>query len=174
VVLDLRCGSGHIAEQIAPYSHWMHCADTDTEAIAQCRGRFSGKPNAEFHVIPYADLSALKGKGVSKAYTERLFTRSNFYDLTFYLREVHAVLNAGGLLCLAFHDGDIFQSGDPSDSFHAENEAYRETRIARIFDCAQMSSLATMRNIMPQIGFDIQAMVRGHASLTRLVARRGL
>ncbi len=172
VVLDLGCGDGALAAHIRPRTCWMHCADADADAIKACRRRLAASENAEVHLIPYADLSALRGKGVSRAYSEHLFTRGNFYDMSYYLHGVLDILNTGGLFAFAFQDGDMFRYGMKGEAFNAEIASYRKTRLERAFDCAHMSSLASLRNILPQIGFEIAAVWRGRGSLTDILLRK--
>jgi cyclopropane fatty-acyl-phospholipid synthase-like methyltransferase len=172
VVLDLGCGDGLIAARLADGALWMHCADAEPGAIDACRERLASFPNVEIHLIPYADLSALRGKGVSKAYSERLFTRGNFYDMSYYLQAAHGILNAGGLFAFSFHDGDVFRYDSKADGFNGEIAAHRRTRMTRIFECAHMISLATLRNIVPQLGFEIAAVWRGRDSLTDILLRK--
>jgi cyclopropane fatty-acyl-phospholipid synthase-like methyltransferase len=172
VVLDLGSGAGLVAERITPGVLWMHCADTHEASMEQCRARLAKFGNVETHLIPYADLGGLRMKGVSKAYSAGMFTRFNFYDLTFYLQEVHAILNVGGLLYFDFHDGDCFRYDDALDSFNAHLKIYRDVRLDRIFDCEHMGSLATLRNILPQLGFEVAAILPGVSSLTEIVVRK--
>lgn len=172
VVLDLGCGDGAIASKLAPRAFWMHCADTSPDSVKASRARLASLQNVETHLVPYADLSALRSKGVSKAYSEWLFTRGNFYDTSYYLEGVHEILNVGGLFAFAFHDGDVFRYDSKGDGFNTAIAAYRKTRTARIFDCAHMISLATLRGILPQVGFEIAAVWRGHDSLTDILLRK--
>jgi cyclopropane fatty-acyl-phospholipid synthase-like methyltransferase len=172
VVLDLGSGMGFMAERLAPRVHWLHCADVSATYMEDCRKRVGHMRNVETNVVPYGDLSALEAKGVSKAYSALLFIHFNFYDLTYYLREVNRILNMGGLFFFDFNDGDNFRYDNPLDSFNSHIEDYRKRRLEWVFGCMQMSSGTTLRTILPQIGFEIVALFPSRSAFTEIVVRK--
>lgn len=172
VVLDLGSGMGFMAERLAPRALWFHCADVSPTYMDDCRKRVAHISNVETHLVPYADLSALDGKGVSKAYSALLFIHFNFYDLTYYLREVNRILNMGGLFFFDFNDGDNFRYDNPLDSFNSHIDDYRKRWPEWLCGCMQMSSGATLRAILPQIGFEIAALYPSRSAFTEIVVRK--
>jgi cyclopropane fatty-acyl-phospholipid synthase-like methyltransferase len=155
IVLDMGSGMGFMAERIAPKVKKLHCADISESFLAMCKSRTARNANVETHLISYADLKALKGKGINKVYSALLFIHFNFYDFTFYLKELHEVLEPGGMLFFDYNDGDTYVYDNEKDSFIEHLKIYREVRIEWIFGCMHMCSTATLRNILPQIGFEI-------------------
>jgi cyclopropane fatty-acyl-phospholipid synthase-like methyltransferase len=172
VVLDLGSGMGFMAERMAPKVARVHCADVSETYMHDCRARVGKLPNVETHVIPYADLSALRGIGISKAYSALLFIHFNFHDLTLYLREVHSILEAGGLFFFDFNDSDSFRYGNALDSFNQHIGDYRRRRHEWVFGCMHMISGVTLRNILPQLGFRIAAMYPSRSAFTEIVVQK--
>ncbi len=173
VVLDLGSGMGFMAEVIAPKVKALHCADISDSFLNMCKARTAHLGNVETHLIKYADLGALKGGGIDKVYSTLLFIHFNFYDVTYYLREIHAALKPGGLLFFDYNDGDRYVYGNKNDSFIEHLKIYRDVRIEWIFGCMHMSSTATLRNILPQIGFEIVSHMPSDAySFTEMIVRK--
>lgn len=172
VVLDLGSGMGFMAERLAPWVCWLHCADVSATYMDDCRKRVGHMANVETHIVPYADLSALDAKGISKAYSALLFIHFNFYDLSYYLREVHRILNPGGLFFFDFNDGDNFRYDNTLDSFNAHIADYRNRRPEWIFGCMQMNSGTTLRTILPQIGFETVGLYPSRSAFTEIVVRK--
>ena len=172
VVLDLGSGMGFMAEHLASRVYWMHCADISEVYLVDCRERVASLSNVETHIIAYADLSPLNGKGVSKAYSSLLFIHFNFYDLVFYLRELHRIMNEGGLLFFDFNDGDRYKLNDVADSFTDHIADFRARRDEWIFGCMHMLSGTTLRNILPQIGFEIVGIYPTSTAFSEIVVRK--
>jgi ubiquinone/menaquinone biosynthesis C-methylase UbiE len=172
VLLDLGSGMGLMAERLAPRVHWMHCADISEVYLADCRQRVAHLKNVETHHIPYADLSKLDDKGVSKAYSALLFIHFNFYDFVYYLKELHRILNPGGLLFFDFNDGDGFLLNNSLDSFNLHIADYKRRRLEWVFGCMQMSSGATLKALLPQLGFEVQAIYPSRSAFTEMVVRK--
>ena len=172
VVLDLGSGLGFVAEKIAPRCSYLHCADISPLFLKDCRKRLSSFKNVEFHLISYADLSPLLGKGISRVYSTLLFIHFNFYDFTLYLRELHRLLTPGGLLFFDFNDGDRFLYGNQEDSFNKHSKYTPRTRLSWIFECMHMFSLTVLRNVVDQIGFDILQINPSRTAFTEIVLRK--
>ena len=172
VLLDLGSGMGFMAQRLAPRVHTLHCADISEVYLADCRAAVADRANVEFHLIPFADLSALQGKGVSKVLSTLLFIHFNFYDMVYYLQELHKIANPGALVFLDFNDGDRFVLGSASDSFNDHITDYRRRRGEWQFGCMQMSSWTLLRNLLPQVGFETLAVYPGRSAFTELVLRK--
>jgi cyclopropane fatty-acyl-phospholipid synthase-like methyltransferase len=155
VVLDLGSGMGFLAEVLAPQVARLHCADISETFLTDCRARLAPFGNVECHQIEYANLSALYGKNINKAYATLLFIHFNFYDIFFYLTELNKVLEPGGLLYFDYNDGDRFSLAEKTDSFHGHLALYKENREHWIFGCMHMTSLGVLKNIAPQLGFSV-------------------
>lgn len=153
-VLDLGSGMGFLTEVIAPRVARVHCADLSNTFLADCRSRLAGFDNVEFHKIEYGDLSPLYGKGINKAYATLLFIHFNFYDLFFYLTEIHKVLKPGGLIYFDYNDGERFKMSQTSDSFHEHLSIYKDNREHWIFECMHMTSYGVLKNLTHQLGFE--------------------
>jgi cyclopropane fatty-acyl-phospholipid synthase-like methyltransferase len=154
-VLDLGSGMGFIAEVIAPEVAQLHCADVSEVYLSDCSQRIATLPNVAHHQIAYADLSAVYGKGITKAYATLLFIHFNFYDFVLYLRELHEVLEPGGLLYFDYNDGNRINLSDPDDSINHQIAIYKDNRERWIFGCMHMGSQSVLRNIAPQLGFRV-------------------
>jgi cyclopropane fatty-acyl-phospholipid synthase-like methyltransferase len=172
VVLDLGSGMGFMAERLASRCLWLHCADVSETYLVDCRKRVAPFSNVETHLIPYANLAALDRKGVSKIYSALLFIHFNFYDLTYYLREAHRILNAGGLFFFDYNDGDVFRYDNKLDSFNEHLRDYRKRRLEWIFGCMQMMSGTALRNLVPQIGFEVVSIHPSRSAFTEIVVRK--
>jgi cyclopropane fatty-acyl-phospholipid synthase-like methyltransferase len=172
VVLDLGSGMGFMAERLAPRCLQLHCADVSETYLADCRDRVAQFSNVETHLISYADLRALDGKGVSKMYAALLFIHVNFYDLTYYLSEAHRILNAGGLCFFDYNDGDVFRYDNEIDSFNEHLRYYRTRRLEWVFGCMQMTSGTTLRNLLGQIGFEVVSIHPSRSAFTEIVVRK--
>ncbi len=171
-VLDLGSGMGFMAERIAPIVKRVHCADISETYMKDCRQRVAGLGNAETHIIPYADLSGLLGKRITKAYSALLFIHFNFIDLTLYLRELHRLLPKGGLAFFDFNDSDAFRYGNPLDSFNQHLADYRKRREDWVFGAMHMISGTTLRNVLPQLGFQEAAIYPSRSAFTEIVVRK--
>src|SRR5260370_28308261 len=60
--IDVGCGSGRWARQVAPRVGRLHCIDASAEALSVAKQNLAGAPNCELHhasvdVIPLADAS---------------------------------------------------------------------------------------------------------------------
>ncbi|MGL4395320.1 MAG: class I SAM-dependent methyltransferase [Hyphomicrobium sp.] len=172
VLLDLGSGMGFMAQRLAPQVHRLHCADISEVYLADCRAAVAGLPNVECHLIPYADFTALKTKGVSKVLCSLLFIHFNFYDTVYYLQGIRDIINPGGLLFIDFNDGDRFDLSNESDSFNRQLKIYMAHRNEWQFTCMHMSSLTALRHLLPQLGFEIISIIPGRTAFTELVLRR--
>jgi hypothetical protein len=79
----------------------------------------------------------------------------NFYDIVLYLTELNKVLEPEGLLYFDYNDGDRFSLAVKDDSFNGHLAIYKENREHWIFGCMHMTSLGVLKNIAPQLGFDV-------------------
>jgi cyclopropane fatty-acyl-phospholipid synthase-like methyltransferase len=172
VVLDLGSGMGFMAERIAPHVKRLHCADISETYMKDCRARVAPLRNVETHIIPYADLSALAGKRITKAYSALLFIHFNFIDLTLYLRELHRLLPKSGLVFFDFNDSDAFRYGNAQDSFNQHLADYRKRREEWVFGAMHMISGTTLRNVLPQLGFRELAIYPSRSAFTEIVVRK--
>jgi cyclopropane fatty-acyl-phospholipid synthase-like methyltransferase len=173
VVLDMGSGMGFMAERIAPRVRQLHCADISESFLAMCKSRTGQHKNIETHQISYADLRGLKGKGINKIYSALMFIHFNFYDFTFYLKELHEVLEPGGLFFFDYNDGDSYVYDNEKDGFFEHLKIYRDVRIEWIFGCMHMCSTATLQNILPQIGFEtVSLMPSRNDSFTEIIVRK--
>ncbi|HVO57815.1 MAG TPA: class I SAM-dependent methyltransferase [Dongiaceae bacterium] len=105
-VLDLGSGFGFLARVVAPLVAQVVCADISGEFLACAREELRGFANVEFLQIPFADLSALQGLRINKAYANAVFIHFNLFDIVMYLRELHSVLEPGGLFIFGMSDTD--------------------------------------------------------------------
>jgi cyclopropane fatty-acyl-phospholipid synthase-like methyltransferase len=172
VLLDLGSGMGFMAKRLAPTVQRVHCADISEVYLADCRQAVADLNNVECHLIPYADLTALKGKGVSKVLSTLLFIHFNFYDFVYYLRGIGEILNSGGLVFLDFNDGDRFDLHNKDDSFNSHLGLYRAHHVEWGFGFMQMNSLTTLRHLIPQLGFELLLVNPSRTAFTELLLRR--
>jgi ubiquinone/menaquinone biosynthesis C-methylase UbiE len=171
IVMDLGSGMGFIAEVIAPAVQKVHCCDISTTFLADCRARTSHLSNIDCHLTPYADLSAVQGKQINKAYSTLLFIHFNFYDLVYYLQELGRVLEKGGLFYFDFNDGERFQMGS-DDSFNEHLPIYRHKRETWVFNCMHMLSAGILKNLVPQLGFSIANHWTGLTSCSQMLIEK--
>jgi len=96
VVLDLGCGIGRVARELAPHVGELHAVDVSEEMIAQARAYVGPGARIRFHVNDGRSLGALGDETVDLAFsllTMHHVTRSAFAG---YLGELGRVLRPGG------------------------------------------------------------------------------
>jgi SAM-dependent methyltransferase len=103
-VLDFGCGPGFLVERLDGLVKEIHGVDTSAQMIAECRGRFRGRPGIAFHLLSrdrYTDLSFLE-RGITKtivlSVVQYFRTAADVGEL---IRSVAAVSAAGARLLIA-------------------------------------------------------------------------
>ena len=173
VTLDLGSGMGFMAEVVAPKVKHVVCADISDSFLKTCAERTARFNNVSTKLIKYADLTALQGLKINKAYSTLLFIHFNFYDFTYYLQQMHAILEPGALFFFDYNDGDRYIYGNKDDSFIEHLKIYKDVREQWVFNCMHMSSTATLHNILPQLGFEIvKILPMAGASFTEIIIRK--
>lgn len=76
-VADLGSGCGFVASGTAPHVGKLYCLDISEDFLDRCREELSSFSNVEYHLMPFADLSSLKGAGVNKIYAHAVFIHFN-------------------------------------------------------------------------------------------------
>src|SRR5262249_52527643 len=147
--------------------------DLSNTYLSDCRRRVASLGNVECHQLGYADLSALYGRRISKVYSTLLFIHFNFYDFVLYLRELHKVLEPGGLLYFDYNDGDRFSLDSAEDTFNHHIAIYADNRESWIFQCMHMGSSTLIRNIAPQIGFSVVENWPSTQCFSQMLLRKG-
>ncbi|MBK7645020.1 MAG: class I SAM-dependent methyltransferase [Planctomycetes bacterium] len=172
--IDLGSGMGYLAEVVAPRVKSLVCVDISPSFLEQAKARHErkGVANVEYVLTEYADFSKHVVQKATKIYSLLLFIHFNFYDFLYYLVECNRVLEVGGQVYLDFNDGDRFKLHDPADSFNTHIPLYKPNRVNWIFGCMHMGSLTMLRNLAPQIGFQIDATWFGTTAFTQVLLRK--
>jgi hypothetical protein len=120
----------------------------------------------------YADFSKHIPQRATKIYSLLLFIHFNCFDFLYYLVECNRVLELGGLVYFDMNDGDRFKLHDGADSFNKHIPIYKANRVNWIFGCMHLYSLTMLRNIAPQIGFQLETTWFGSTSFTQVLLRK--
>jgi len=126
-LLDLGSGLGFIARVTAPLVERVWCVDISNEFLEGARQELREFGNVEFQQMEFANLQFLAGKGINKGYANAVFIHFNLFDITLYLRQLHAVLEPGAVFVFGMSDTDSLDIR--SDRyFEAVLEKYQEHR----------------------------------------------
>jgi cyclopropane fatty-acyl-phospholipid synthase-like methyltransferase len=172
--IDLGSGMGYLAEMIAPRVKTLTCVDISSSFLERAKARHEtkGLKNVDYVLTEYADFSKSLPRKATRIYSLLLFIHFNYYDFLYYLVECNRALEPGGLVYLDFNDGDRFKLQDPADSFNSHIPLYKKNRVNWIFGCMHMGSLTMLRNIAPQLGFQIDASWFGTTAFTQVLLRK--
>lgn len=151
VVADLGSGVGLVASHIAPRVGRLICMDISQPFLEQCKKTVGEGPRTEFHLVPYADLSCLEGKGVTKLYSTAVFIHFNVYDAWLYLLQCSKYLKSGGLLGFDFADTDSLDPNGPEWGDHVK--LYQSDR-SKIVLCMNYHSLSGIDRLLQLTGFE--------------------
>lgn len=102
-ILDVGCGCGRILRHLKNYTHnaRLFGSDTDPEAIRWCQEKLA---DMEFFVAnEYPPLDAALNQ-FAFTYAFSVFTHLDEIHQKSWLKELHRVAEAGGLLALTFRD----------------------------------------------------------------------
>jgi len=174
VVVDLGSGLGITAKAVAPSVKRLYCADVSTSFLEQCRNLNRDVENVAPLYISYADLSAIPAP-VDKIYSLLLFIHFNTYDLIYYLSECNRILRTGGQLYFDFHDGArvrIDSTAGPEGGIARHLALYKENRSSWVFQCMHLCSADTLKNLLPQLGFDLKRLYQSRGSFTQALVEK--
>jgi hypothetical protein len=151
IVLDLGSGCGFMGRAIAPTVRHLHCADISPKFLAFCADELSEFPNVTTHLVPYGDLSSLRGAGITKIYSSAVFIHFNFYDIVIYLNALNEILPIGGMVFFDFLDPAGLTKARQS-LFHRHLSYYFDDR-AQIATLIQYNSLEAVHAAAELTGF---------------------
>jgi len=173
-VIDLGSGMGYLAEVVAPKVRSLVCVDISSSFLERAKARHAEKSlqNVEYVLTEYADFSKQIQQRATKIYSLLLFIHFNDFDFIYYLVECNRVLEPGGLLYFDMNDGDRFKLQDPADSFNRHIPLYKPNRVNWIFGCMHLGSLTMLRNIAPQVGFQVETTWFGTTSFSHVLLRK--
>jgi len=173
-VIDLGSGMGYLAEVVAPKVRELVCIDISSSFLEHAKARHAekGLRNVEHVLTEYADFSKQVTRRANKIYSLLLFIHFNDFDFLYYLVECNRVLEMGGLLYFDMNDGDRFRLKDPADSFNTHIPVYKRNRVNWIFGCMHLCSLTMLRNLAPQLGFQLETTWFGTTSFTQVLLRK--
>jgi SAM-dependent methyltransferase len=125
--LDLGCGEGRVARDLAALGHRVVAVDGSPRMIAAAR---EAAPALDYHV---ADAASLPLPAGSVDLVVAFMSLQDVDDLTAAVRECARVLTAGGRLCLAIvhplNSAGSFAGDDPDSPFVVEESYLDERRI---------------------------------------------
>src|SRR5260221_669237 len=75
-------------------------------------------------------------------------------------------------LALGVAGGTDGENDDVADSFNKHIPIYKANRVNWIFGCMHLGSLTLLRNIAPQIGFQLETTWFGSTSFTQVLLRK--
>ncbi len=173
-VIDLGSGMGYLAEVVAPKVRSLVCVDISSSFLERtiARHQEKGLANVEYVLTEYADFSKHIPQRATKIYSLLLFIHFNCFDFLYYLVECNKVLELGGLVYFDMNDGDRFKLHDGADSFNKHIPIYKANRVNWIFGCMHLGSLTMLRNIAPQIGFQLETTWFGSTSFSQVLLRK--
>ena len=115
VLLDLGCGTGWLAHQVAPHVKKVVAVDCSANSIALARSRTPARTNLDWHVGDLRNPPGVEGlTTVTLCHAVRYLDREERCSL---FRKLHSRLSRDGLLVI----GDILWSLDPSEIEGAED-----------------------------------------------------
>ncbi len=172
VVVDIGSGCGFVTRAIVPHVAQMHCVDVSRDFLNYTRSELAEFSNVRYHLIDYASLSSIESGSVDAVYSTAVFIHFNYYDMIFYLKEAHRILNIKGKLLFDFLNSDRLDVNNER-TFGEHLFAYRNNRERSIFNVVHPFSLRTLENLLPQIGFRIERVefLEGKANTTVIVVR---
>jgi cyclopropane fatty-acyl-phospholipid synthase-like methyltransferase len=151
-VLDLGSGCGFIANHVAGRVNQLHCADINAEFLAYCQQETIGHANVTYHLIDYADLTAIPN--VTAIYSTALFIHFNLYDIYYYLKSCWECLEPGGKLAFDYLDDQ--QLNINADVFQRHALRYHEDGN-NLFTNLYYNNSQTLRQLYQQLGFEFVA-----------------
>jgi cyclopropane fatty-acyl-phospholipid synthase-like methyltransferase len=169
VVVDFGSGVGFIAEWIAPRARRVLCLDIGEHHLEYTRRHLSGHPNVEFHLISYADLSCLRGKGVTKFFASAVFIHFNLWDIAVHLRRIFDVLDEGGRAYANIMNSDgLDVMAQPL--FRTQLERYERSRSPTYL--VTWNSAAAVTSVAESIGFSVEQVWSAPEGNSGLLFRR--
>lgn len=169
VVMDIGSGCGFVGRTIAPHVRALHCVDLSPDFLDYCRRELSEFENVSWHLIDYADLAAVKGKGINKVYSTAVWIHFNFYDLNHYLAALAEVMVPGGDLYFDYADPEGIPDGD-GRIFNEHFTHYRAHRAA-IANLVQYNGESAVRAALRRNGFRMTARWQTDAECYSVLAR---
>jgi SAM-dependent methyltransferase len=103
--LDFGCGCGRVSRFFAeaPDVKRLTGVDVDGQQVDWCRSYLHG----DYSAIPAAPPTALAGEAFDVVYAGSVFTHLDEAYQNVWLREIHRVLNSGGLLISTTHSPEL-------------------------------------------------------------------
>lgn len=152
-VLDFGSGCGFVTRALCEAAAKVHCADLNPRFLEFTSRELSMFPATEFHHITYASIPQIQDGSIDKIVSTAVFIHFLYYDILFNLIELNRILKPGGLLYFDILDGDAIDLSNPA-AIKNHISIYRE-RVRGDGFILQPSSLATMRKLAPQLGFEL-------------------
>jgi len=155
VVVDFGSGVGFIAEWIAPRAQKVFCLDIGQHHIDYTRNYLRAHANVECHLIEYANLSSLIGRGVTKFYASAVFIHFCLWDIAIHLRRIHEIIAPRGKAYVNIMNSDGLDV--MSQPLFATQLAQYERVLSPIY-LVTWNSGSAVKSIAEHIGFSVESV----------------
>jgi cyclopropane fatty-acyl-phospholipid synthase-like methyltransferase len=168
-VAEIGAGVGLVTAFLSETVHSVHSVDV-SESFQHIAKATATNPNVAFYQIEPGDLSPLSGTGVNKIFSEGCFIHLNLFDIAIYARQALGILPNGGKFAF-----DISNADRPAlwkETPWLEHLAAYERDKNSVWQCQAWHSPATIRNLLEDVGFFVEAVYNPGWMYTWLVARK--
>ena len=97
-MLEIGCGVGRVAAEVAPICKKLICTDVSENMLAFARQRTQSQANVEFYSINGWDLAPITDQSVDVVYCTIVFMHLEEWERYNYICEAKRILKPGGRL----------------------------------------------------------------------------
>lgn len=101
--LEIGCGSGRIAVQIAPFFKHVYATDPSPEMLRR-GGELVTSSNISFHLIDGYTLKEFKDASIDVVYSHEVFHLLTIYQDYSYFKEIKRILKDGGIAIISLYN----------------------------------------------------------------------
>jgi len=105
-VLEIGCGAGRIARQVAPRAGEVTCSDVSRIMLDEARENLAGERNVIFHRADGFHLAGFPDASFDLVYAHDVFVTFDLNQALALLDEAHRTLRTGGHLVVSFYTID--------------------------------------------------------------------
>jgi cyclopropane fatty-acyl-phospholipid synthase-like methyltransferase len=167
-VADIGSGCGFVGRAIAPHVRDLTCVDISPDFLKYCKEELASFNNVSYCLAKYAEFPGVITESLDACFSTAVFIHFNYYDLVYYLLEINRVLRTGGQLLFDIVNADILDVRS-WEGFRAHLEGYKSGREEYIFNFVHPTSLRTIEQLAPQLGFSISLIEFVHGFPSNII-----